>query len=211
MPMTTCSGRKPAISSASWSATAQLSTTAEMSATVPDCMWRSPWRFRPTPFTIAVARLLDLEDERLRELRPDVERRAGGEAPPASPRSRAAAGTVIARRQARMRKQPVNRCWRGRARLDRRERLAERPPASCRGPGPSRAARRPCHRSRGPRAWTSVARGDALRDRGLVDGDEDLRLVGVEAERDDVRRRAPTEGPWRSPSSRRSTRTAPRA
>ena len=38
IPMTTCSGRKPAISSASWRATAQLSTTAEMSATVPDCM-----------------------------------------------------------------------------------------------------------------------------------------------------------------------------
>ena len=52
IPMTTWLGRKPAISSASWRATAQLSTTAPMSATVPDCMWASPWRFRPTPRTV---------------------------------------------------------------------------------------------------------------------------------------------------------------
>ncbi len=52
MPMTTCVGRKPAISSASWSATAQLSTTAAMSATVPDCMCDRPWRLRPTPRTV---------------------------------------------------------------------------------------------------------------------------------------------------------------
>ena len=52
MPMTTWVGRKPAISSASWSATAQLSTTAAMSATVPDCMWLRPWRRRPTPRTV---------------------------------------------------------------------------------------------------------------------------------------------------------------
>ena len=52
MPMTTWVGRKPAISSASWSATAQLSTTAAMSATVPDCMCDRPWRLRPTPRTV---------------------------------------------------------------------------------------------------------------------------------------------------------------
>ena len=49
IPMTTWLGRKPAISSASWSATEQLSTTAAMSATVPDCMCERPWRWRPTP------------------------------------------------------------------------------------------------------------------------------------------------------------------
>jgi hypothetical protein len=38
IPMTHCVGRKPAISSASWSAVEQLSTTALMSVTVPDCM-----------------------------------------------------------------------------------------------------------------------------------------------------------------------------
>ena len=52
MPMTTWVGRKPAISSASWSATAQLSTTAAMSATVPDCMCDRPCRLRPTPRTV---------------------------------------------------------------------------------------------------------------------------------------------------------------
>ena len=52
MPMTTWVGRKPAISSASWSATAQLSTTAAMSATVPDCMCERPCRLRPTPRTV---------------------------------------------------------------------------------------------------------------------------------------------------------------
>ena len=52
MPITTWLGRKPAISSASWRATAQLSTTALMSATVPDCMWLRPWRLRPTPRTV---------------------------------------------------------------------------------------------------------------------------------------------------------------
>ena len=51
MPMTTCDGRNPAISSASWRATEQLSTTAAMSATVPDCMCDRPCRFRPTPRT----------------------------------------------------------------------------------------------------------------------------------------------------------------
>ena len=52
MPMTHCVGRKPAISSASWSATEQLSTTALMSVTVPDCIWARPWRLRPTPRTV---------------------------------------------------------------------------------------------------------------------------------------------------------------
>ncbi len=52
IPMTTWVGRKPAISSASWRATEQLSTTAAMSATVPDCMCDRPWRLRPTPRTV---------------------------------------------------------------------------------------------------------------------------------------------------------------
>ena len=52
IPMTTWVGRNPAISSASWRATAQLSTTAAMSATVPDCMCDRPWRRRPTPRTV---------------------------------------------------------------------------------------------------------------------------------------------------------------
>ena len=79
MPMTTWVGRKPAISSASWSATAQLSTTAAMSATVPDCMCDRPWRLRPTPRTVPWPVGVDLEDERLGELGPDVERGAGGQ------------------------------------------------------------------------------------------------------------------------------------
>src|SRR5687768_5303814 len=54
MPMMTWLDLKPAISSASWRATWQLSTTALMSATVPDCMCERPWRFRPTPCTVAV-------------------------------------------------------------------------------------------------------------------------------------------------------------
>ena len=56
MPMITWLERKPAISSASWSATWQLSTTAAMSATVPDCMCASPWRLRPTPRTVSPCR-----------------------------------------------------------------------------------------------------------------------------------------------------------
>ncbi len=79
IPMTTWVGRKPAISSASWRATAQLSTTAAMSATVPDCMCDRPWRLRPTPRTVPSPSSIDIEDERLGELRPDVERRAGGQ------------------------------------------------------------------------------------------------------------------------------------
>src|SRR5688500_4525465 len=54
MPMMTWLERKPAISSASWRATWQLSTTALMSATVPDCMCERPCRLRPTPCTVAV-------------------------------------------------------------------------------------------------------------------------------------------------------------
>ena len=79
IPMTTWLGRKPAISSASWSATAQLSTTAAMSATVPDCMWREALPLAADAADGAVAVVVDLEDERLGELGPDVERRAGGE------------------------------------------------------------------------------------------------------------------------------------
>src|SRR5688500_14641704 len=54
IPTMTWRGRKPAISSASWRQTWQLSTTAEMSATVPDCMCARPWRLRPTPRTVCL-------------------------------------------------------------------------------------------------------------------------------------------------------------
>ena len=79
MPMTTWLGRKPAISSASWRATAQLSTTAAMSATVPDCMWRQALALAADAADRPVPVVVDLEDERLGELRADIERRAGGQ------------------------------------------------------------------------------------------------------------------------------------
>src|ERR1035437_1911400 len=55
MPMTHCVGRNPAISSASCSATEQLSTTALISVTVPDCICARPWRLRPTPRTVPMS------------------------------------------------------------------------------------------------------------------------------------------------------------
>ena len=79
IPITTWVGRKPAISSASWRATAQLSTTAPMSATVPDCMWARPWRLRPTPRTVPWLRSSISKTSALANSVPDVERRAGGE------------------------------------------------------------------------------------------------------------------------------------
>ena len=79
MPMITWFERKPAISSASASATWQLSTTAEMSATVPDCMCARPCRRRPDATDDRRPGFLDLEHERLGELGPDVESGAGSQ------------------------------------------------------------------------------------------------------------------------------------
>ncbi len=53
MPMTTLSAVRPDIASASSRAARQFSTTAGMSATVPDCMCDRPCRCRPTPVTTA--------------------------------------------------------------------------------------------------------------------------------------------------------------
>ena len=156
MPMTTWVGRKPAISSASWRATAQLSTTAAMSATVPDCMWLRPWRLRPTPRTVPWPVVVDLEHERLRELRADVERRAGGEGRGRRPGSRCGAGTPSSRASPRRTAARVTRRRRGRQprRVPPRSRLRA-PPGACPCPGPSRGARRPGHRSLVTAAWTS--------------------------------------------------------
>ena len=73
------------------------------------------------------------------------------------------------------------------ARADGVERRRRRPRASCRGPGPSRAGRRPCRRSRRTATLTRSPARDALRARGRRDGHEQLRLVAVEGDRDHVR------------------------
>ena len=149
MPMTTCVGRKPAISSASWRATAQLSTTAAMSATVPDCMWLRPWRLRPTPRTVPWPVVVDLEHERLRELRADVERRAGGEGRGVVPVPDPAQERHLPPPRRAGPRPRVTRRRRGRQprRVRPRSRLRA-PPGACPCPGPSRGARRLGHRSR---------------------------------------------------------------
>ena len=176
MPMTTWVGRKPAISSASWSATEQLSTTAAMSATVPDCMCDEALPLAADAADRPVPVVVDLEDERLGELGPDVERRAGGERlvlvalPDPAPEGHLAA---------RLRRAAADR-RRGR---DRARRVGSP------RPGPSAGGRRPGRRSRPPRP-DQLAGRDAAGDEIVADRDEELWLVAVEAERDHARRRA---------------------
>ena len=192
IPMTTWLGRKPAISSASWRATEQLSTTAAISATVPDCMWREALALAPDAADRAVPVVVDLEDERLGELGADVERRAGGQ------RRRR-------RRAARCRRQEGHRARTPSWRRGRRDRLERRPAAPSRRvplpwaisgrppPLPSMSAARRPGRGRRP----TIAAPDEV----VADRDEELRLVGVEAERDHARRRGRRGGPWRAPFS----------
>ena len=198
--MTTWVGRKPAISSASWSATEQLSTTAAMSATVPDCMWDRPCRLRPTPRTVPRPVVVDLEDERLGELGADVEGRAGGERRDVVALPDAAPEGHLARPRA-----PSGRSASALERVERRQ----SPRAACPCPGPSRAARRPCRRSprrpderrrRTPRAptrssltVTNSCGSSASRPSAMTP--------------DPGRARGP---PWRRSSAHRSTRTGRR-
>ena len=155
MPMTTWVGRNPAISSASWSATAQLSTTAAMSATVPDCMWLRPWRLRPDAADRPVAGLVDLEHERLGELRADVERGARRRRRDVVAVPDAAEERHLSppRRGGRRR---VTRTRRGRRRRRARPRSRLRAPrVACPCPGPSPGGRRRGRRCWSRRCWTS--------------------------------------------------------
>ena len=181
MPMTTWVGRKPAISSASWRATAQLSTTAPMSATVPDCMWARPWRLRPTPRTVPWPRSSMSKTSALANSvpmsravqaaqllaavalpEPPQEGHAGS-ACPTRRRTwrRAPRGSPPARREARPAGSPFP--WA----------ISGRPP-----PLPSRAAM--AARTRSPAEIPRATRSSET-------VDEELRLVGVEREGDHAR------------------------
>ena len=136
MPMTTWVGRKPAISSASWSATAQLSTTAAMSATVPDCMCDRPWRLRPTPRTVPCP---DASMSKTSALANSV---------PTSSAVQAASASVESRCQILRQKAIEARSGLGRleTRPDRAERVRQARSPACPCPGPSPGGRRPCRR-----------------------------------------------------------------
>ena len=137
MPMTTWLGRKPAISSASWSATAQLSTTAAMSATVPDCMCDRPWRLRPTPRTVPWP---SSPISKTRALANSVPMSSAVQAASASPLSRC-----------RIRRQKAISLPRSSRRSNRRRSASGQPVApACPCPAPSPAGRRPGRRSRRP-------------------------------------------------------------
>src|SRR4051812_34874284 len=174
MPIMTCVGRKPAISSASWRATAQLSTTAAMSATVPDCICESPWRLRPTPRTVPCP---DASMSKTRALANSVPTSRAVHAASLSDESRC----QIFRQKAIRRPSGLGRLE---ARPDRAEGVDE--------PG-SPAALALCHlgtpaapavdvRHRGTH---EVASGDPSLDERGRDADEQLRLVGVHPDRDD--------------------------
>ena len=188
IPITTCVGRKPAISSASWRATAQLSTTAAMSATVPDCMWLRPWRLRPTPRTVPWPSSSISNTSALANSVPMSSEVQAARAEPSVPVPDPAQERHLPRLAAPDRGRVTRR---RRGRQPRREPPRSRlraPPGACPCPAPSRGARRPGRRSRVTAPWTSDAGRDATRDEVVADGDEQLRLVGVEPQRDDARR-----------------------
>ena len=125
----------------------------------------------PDPAHGAVARLVDVEDQRLRELGPDVEGGAGGERllpvalPDAAPEGHqavVASADRIAASASGSASRRVPLPWA----------ISGRPP-----PLPSR------QRHRVP---DEVTGGDPLRHEVVGDGHEQLWLVGVEAERDDA-------------------------
>ena len=140
MPMMTWLERKPAISSASWSATWQLSTTAAMSATVPDCMCARPLPLAADAAHGGRAVLVDIEHERLGELGAHVERRARGKPVRLGPLQEAAPEGHARRRP---RAASVAESW---SRIASQS-GAQRRRAACRAPGPSPAGRRRGHRS----------------------------------------------------------------
>ena len=92
-----------------------------------------PWRLRPTPRTVPWPVAVDVEDERLGELGPDVERRAGGQRfagvalPDAAPEGHQAPFSSLV--------------------ADRGEGLGQTGAARARGPGPSAGGRRRAPRS----------------------------------------------------------------
>ena len=189
MPMTTWVGRKPAISSASWSATAQLSTTAAMSATVPDCMWRQALALAPDAADGAVAVVVDLEDERLRELGPDVERGAGGQRLAARRAARSGARRPFSL--------PLRRGGRGSPPAPRPQPVAGGAPAL----GHLRPAAAAAVDRRHRRRLTRSPADDAARDEVVADRHEQLRLVGVERRARSRPSRARRGRPSRTPLS----------
>ncbi len=169
MPTTTCDGRKPAISSASWRATAQLSTTAAMSATVPDCMWDRPWRLRPTPRTVPWPSS------------PISKTRAFANSVPMSSAVQMASASPLSRWRIRRQKaiQPA---------LVKAVRIA-----SIAWPSPSAFVPLPCAISGRPpprpsiavtASFTRSAGRNAARDEVVADRHEDLGLVALEPQRD---------------------------
>ena len=173
MPMTTWVGRKPAISSASWSATAQLSTTAAMSATVPDCMCDRPWRLRPTPRTVPWPSGSMSKTSAL------------ANSVPTSSAVQAASASLASRCQIRRQKA-----------IRLRSRDGPRIAASAACGSPSRRVPSPwaiCGRPpplpsiAGIAAVDEVAGRDPAGDEVVGDRHEELRLVGVEGEGDDAR------------------------
>src|SRR4051794_35031135 len=173
IPMTTSVGRKPAISSASWSATAQLSTTAAMSATVPDCMCERPWRLRPTPRTVPCPEASMSKTSAL------------ANSVPTSSAVQAASASVESRCQIFRQKAIRRPSGSGRleTRPDRREGVAESVAAGALPLGHLRAAAPPALHERHGTA-DEVAGGDATADERGRDADEQLGLVGVHPDSD---------------------------
>src|SRR5579862_805915 len=168
IPITTWVGRKPAISSASWRATEQLSTTAPMSATVPDCMCDRPCRLRPTPRTTPTP------------LGSISKTRALANSVPTSSAVQAAGAGSSARPQIRRRK-VIRRPRPGPPRRPPPGRPGGRRPGRpvwnpCPGPSPAvKVAHRPLDQAAGRQATLDeVGR----------QGHEDLRLIGIEAQGD---------------------------
>ena len=126
----------------------------------------------------AVPGVVDLEDERLGELGADVERRAGGQ-------RRRSPSRCQMRRQKAIRPRSVVEARPARSRRARRR--ARR--GACPRPGPSRGGRRPGRRAPASRRVTRSPAAMPRATRSSRDGDEELRLVGVEGERDDARGR----------------------
>src|SRR3954447_15559290 len=197
MPMTTWVGRKPAISSASWSATAQLSTTAAMSATVPDCMCDRPWRLRPTPRTVPCPVSSISNTSALANSVPMSSAvQAAGTPPSPRPHMRRRNDTQAASSAGPTPAGPAAGLTRSGAVGHRGPHGRDRVPE----PLPSRALPL-CHLGPAATAAIDAAHGaldertgrDATRDEVVAHRDEQLRLVRVEPERDDAARQRPTE------------------
>ena len=175
-----------------------MSTTAAMSATVPDCMWLRPWRLRPTPRTVPWP---SSSISKTRALANSVPMSSAVQAASASP--------LVALPDAAPEGHQA--CPRCSAEADRRSRRVARCPSrrvplpwaiSGRPPPRPSIAARPS-RTRSPAAMPR-------RDEVVADRHEQLRLVGLEAERDHARSASAADVLRRRPSARRSTRTGRR-